>query len=69
MEAERADQLRAAHQSGDSTDYKEWLAMWKLRAAMAKQYSVSLTPEQHEEQNAWAKIQRRALAAILDHKG
>lgn len=65
---EKDTETLAARARGDWQEYEDWLARWKLRAAMAKQYSVLLTPEQQDEQEAWANVQRHALAALFNQR-
>jgi len=65
---EKYTETLAARARGDWQEYEDWLARWKLRAAIAKQYSVLLTPEQQDEQEAWANVQRHALAALFNQR-
>ena len=65
FERERYTQLLSARVRQDWQEFDEWLAVWKLRAAMAKTYSTPLTEEQHVERDAWETIQDEALDDIF----
>ena len=57
--------LTALFKTGDWSQYREGLAVWRLRADFARQYNAPPSVEEQAERDAWRMIQDDALAPIF----